>query len=224
MVIFLFQKKVKSDAYACFTLLLALRMRNVCEEACSSWRPRLEIAYPRRRGGTEKDKHLLIHFVDTVNSCIYKYLMTNFNYDLQESLGFMTITANRLMSSYLRRKMREAGLDLTSEQWGVLVQLWHGGGTSQDELAHVACVDKSSMSRVLAVMEDKGLIDRQVDPADSRRKIVNASDKAMELQERSQEAARQALGAALANVSPEDHAVCLNVLAAIKQNLRDIAE
>lgn len=40
--------------------------------------------------------------------------MDDFSYDPQESLGFMTITVNRLMSASLRRKMREDGIDLTA--------------------------------------------------------------------------------------------------------------
>jgi hypothetical protein len=38
----------------------------------------------------------------------------------EESLGFMTITAYRLLHSTLRRRLREAGADMTPEQWGLL--------------------------------------------------------------------------------------------------------
>ena len=107
-----------------------------------------------------------------MNSCFY---------DSQDSLGFMTITANRLMSAALRRRMKEAGIDLTAEQWGVLALLWNGGESTQEELAGIACVDKSSMSRILSLMEDKRLVTRRVDPANARRKIIRASEQAREL-------------------------------------------
>lgn len=147
--------------------------------------------------------------------------MNDLLYAAEDSLGYMTITANRLMSSLLRRRMRSAGVDLTAEQWGVLVLLWNLGNTTQEELAHRACVDKSSMSRLLSLMEDKGLVSRKVDPSNERRKIICASDKALELRTRGLAAAREALGMALKGVSPEECATCLKVLASIKKNLQE---
>jgi hypothetical protein len=52
-------------------------------------------------------------------------------FDEQKSLGFMTITANRLLCAALRRRMVEAGMDLTAEQWGVLALLWNRGEISR---------------------------------------------------------------------------------------------
>lgn len=146
--------------------------------------------------------------------------MSAFRYPPQESLGFMTVTANRLMSAFLRRKMKEAGIDLTSEQWGVLIQLWQMDGSTQEDLAAIACVDKSSMSRVLSLMEGKGLIVRRVDPANARRKIIRASDDARALQGRSLAVVHAALELTLEGVSPEDLATTLKVLATVKDNLR----
>ena len=146
--------------------------------------------------------------------------MSDFSYQPHKSLGFMTITVNRLMSAFLRKKMREAGIDLTSEQWGVLVLLWNEGGVTQEELARHCCVDKSSMSRVLALMESKNLILRRVDPADGRRKIIRPSGKAAALRRQSLGVAREVLDLALKGVSPHDHDQCLAVLDTVKRNLR----
>jgi DNA-binding MarR family transcriptional regulator len=141
-------------------------------------------------------------------------------FDLDESLGFMTITSNRLLCAALRRRMIQAGIDLTAEQWGILAQLWNRGSMSQEEMASVSCVDKSSMSRVLAGLEGKGLIIRRADPVDARRKIICATGKAQEIKEGSRTAALDVLDQALKEVSPQDRAVCLKVLATVKQTLR----
>ncbi len=76
----------------------------------------------------------------------------------EDVLGFMTSTANRLMSALLRRKMREAGIELSGDQWGVLALLWDRGDLEQEELVRLACMDKSAMSRLLSQMEVRGLI------------------------------------------------------------------
>jgi len=146
--------------------------------------------------------------------------MNDFPYDLHESLGFMAITANRLMNALLHRKMKAAGLNLTGEQWGVLVLLWNRQNSIQEELALRLCVEKSSMSRVLSCMERNGLIARRVDPADTRRKIIRPTQKANRLKERSLAVAREVLALTCAGIDPEDYACCLKVLAKAKANLR----
>jgi DNA-binding MarR family transcriptional regulator len=145
--------------------------------------------------------------------------MNTQSYAPEESIGFMTITANRLLSCFLRRKLREENIDLTAEQWGVLILLRNKDGATQDDLACTCCVDKSSMSRVLALMEEKGLINRRLDPANARRKIISMSDKAHSLYEHSLRIAREVMDLALADVSAQDHAVCLKVLASVKKSL-----
>jgi DNA-binding MarR family transcriptional regulator len=132
----------------------------------------------------------------------------------------MSVTAHRVLGSTLRREMLKAGIDLTGEQWGVLVCLWNKTAATQDELADIACVDKSTMSRVLSLMEKNGLIARRTDPADARRKCICATAEAQEIQLRSQDVARTVLAHALDGVDPRDCAVCLDVLGAVKKNLQ----
>lgn len=144
----------------------------------------------------------------------------NNDFYVMEDLGFMTITANRLMAAFLRRRMAREGIDLTAEQWGVLVLVWNRGSIGQDELAHIACVDKTSMSRALAAMERKGLIVRTPDAADARRKVISATKKADELKERSRAVTEEVLALTLKDVSPQDHATCIRVLATVKETLR----
>ena len=146
--------------------------------------------------------------------------MNDIIYALHECLGYMTITANRKMSAFLHHKMKKAGLNLTAEQWGVLAHLWNQKSVTQEELVQMACVDKSTMSRALSRMERNGLIVRRLDPADALRKILCPTQKADVLRDRSVAVTRGVLALALENVDPQDHAVCLKVLAVVKDNLR----
>ena len=118
--------------------------------------------------------------------------MNILSYVPEESLGFMTITTNRLLSALLRRKMREAGLDLSGEQWGVLVILWDRGELPQEELIQLACMDKTGMSRLLTQLENKGLIARCVDAANARRKLIQVTEKAQALRAQADRRARSA--------------------------------
>jgi DNA-binding MarR family transcriptional regulator len=150
--------------------------------------------------------------------------MCNNYYDVQSSIGFLTVTANRLMSVYFRKRLIESGIDLTAEQWGVLAQLWNQDSVSQDELAHLLCVDKSSLSRVLDVMERKGLVARRRDPGDARRKILCSTPAAERLKTQCRDVAESAIADMLKGISPSDHAACVNVLGRIKDNIRGLSE
>lgn len=151
-------------------------------------------------------------------------IMSELFYDFQSSLGYLTLTTNRLMSAYFRKRLTEAGLELTAEQWGVLAQLWNEGSVTQDELAALVCVDKSSISRVLDVMERKGLVYRKKDPADARRKILFASEASEKLKAPCMAIAQDVSSEILKNCKQEDVDICLKVLSEVKASLKDPSE
>lgn len=144
--------------------------------------------------------------------------------NVKESLGFLTITTNRLMSAYFRKRLVESGIDLTAEQWGVLALLWERGSIAQDELAHTVCVDKSSLSRVLDVMERRGLVTRKRDPGDARRKILFPTPASEAFKAPCYAAAESSMRLILGGVCDTDHEVCLKVLNQVKQTLRQLSE
>jgi DNA-binding MarR family transcriptional regulator len=146
--------------------------------------------------------------------------MKNPFYRAEESLGYMTITAHRLLNSILRRKFKQSNIELTPEQWGILVLLWELGSATQDDLANLLCVDKSSMSRVLSLMEEKGYITRQIDSSNERKKIICATEKSVEVREAGFAIANEALKSSLKGVKPHEAQICIKVLAAIKVNLK----
>jgi len=146
--------------------------------------------------------------------------MNKHTYHTESSLGYMSVTTHRLLNSTLRRKFKSAGIDLTPEQWGVMLLLWERESATQDALAQALCVDKSSMSRVLSSMDSMGLIDRTADPNNERKKIVRAKKEAFALREQGFALATDVLEMALGGVSREDAETCIKVLAAVKRNLQ----
>ena len=64
------------------------------------------------------------------------------------------------------------GLELTPEQWIVLVQLWTKDGQSQSALSELTLRDPPTMSRILDTMQKGGLVTRVVDEQDARSRLV----------------------------------------------------
>jgi DNA-binding MarR family transcriptional regulator len=122
----------------------------------------------------------------------------------------------RTLLSRLRRRLKETydTEGLTPSQTSVLSRLSKDGPASTSDLAAAEGVRHQSMAATLAVLDERGLIARQPDPADGRRQLVSANatahaflaDKrrageewlARSLQDRFSEQERQQLIAALA--------------------------
>lgn len=145
-------------------------------------------------------------------------------YNPDGCMGFMTYTANRLLTSALHKHMVELGLDFTSEQWGLLMQFWNRGDITQEEITLAAGVDKSTASRCLSVMERRGLITRRLDSKDTRRKILSLTEEAESLKYESLKAVQATLAHALQGIDPQESATCLKVLGLIKNNLQNMAK
>ncbi|GAA2271747.1 MarR family transcriptional regulator [Nonomuraea roseoviolacea subsp. roseoviolacea] len=78
--------------------------------------------------------------------------------------------------------------DLTHVQFVLLACAWwlnrEGGRPNQLSVARQAGADVKMASQVLRKLEDKGLLVRETDPADSRAKLLRVTDRGRELIER----------------------------------------
>jgi DNA-binding MarR family transcriptional regulator len=122
----------------------------------------------------------------------------------------------RIMVGRLRRRLHEAygSQELSMSQVSVLSRLEKDGPASVTELAAAERVRQQSVGAILAVLTDRGLIERHPDPNDGRRTLVSLTaagresvdDKraageewlARTMQDRFTEAERQQLISALA--------------------------
>jgi DNA-binding MarR family transcriptional regulator len=141
-------------------------------------------------------------------------------YNPNECMGFMTYTTSRLLIASLHKHMEEMGVELTSEQWGLLMQFWNRGDVAQEEIARVVGADKSTVSRTLKVMERRGLIARKLNPVDTRRKILSLTNEADTMKQDSLKAVQATLAQALQGIDPEECATCLKVLGLVQKNLQ----
>nr|WP_237418094.1 MarR family transcriptional regulator [Actinomadura rayongensis] len=81
-----------------------------------------------------------------------------------------------------------APFDLTHVQFVLLATAWwmnsHGEDPNQLSLARKAGTDVKMTSQVLRKLEDKGFLRREVDPADTRAKLLRVTDAGAELAQR----------------------------------------
>ena len=89
-------------------------------------------------------------------------------YRIHDSVGYMLRQLRSALDRVVDAEMDEH--DLTGVQWGPLLMLHFGMGTTAAELARTACVDTGAMTRMLDRLEAKGLLRRT--PCAKDRRVV----------------------------------------------------
>lgn len=88
----------------------------------------------------------------------------------------------RCAMRYREHELADTGL--AGCQTPYLTALYRHPGISQEELARELNVNKSSVTRQLCVLEEKGYVRREPAPADKRSLLVYPTDRALELRDR----------------------------------------
>ncbi|MBM3486949.1 MAG: MarR family transcriptional regulator [Alphaproteobacteria bacterium] len=84
------------------------------------------------------------------------------------------LVAHRLGLSAARDYFSRFGIGL--REWLVLTVLGRGGPQTAQAIVGRAALDKATVSRAIAVLADRGLVERGGDPADARRQPVALSE------------------------------------------------
>ena len=95
------------------------------------------------------------------------------------NLPRLLLQAREAVMTHTRPSLREHGL--SDQQWRVLRVLGEHGTVETGRVAREAFILGPSLTGVLARMERDGLIQRERDPADQRRTVVEATPKGRKL-------------------------------------------
>lgn len=145
-----------------------------------------------------------------------------FSYEHNKSLGYLTGLANRLFSNILATRFHESDIDMTAEQWGVIIVLLNCGVLTQAQLGERLYLEKSSVSRLTDRLEKHGWVTRTKNPKDSRQKLVAPTPKVKEIAEHCASIARGVLEEAQEGMTEEERIMCRALLAKLIKNLRKI--
>lgn len=91
------------------------------------------------------------------------------NDNKSEVSGFVLERTARRMKQTCQGFLKEAGHDLTVDQWVLLQELSRSGAMSQLDLGQRCNKDAPTMTRMIDLLSNKGLIERRADAGDRRR-------------------------------------------------------
>jgi len=143
--------------------------------------------------------------------------MTEFR--LSDSYGYLINLAAQRLKYELHQAFQAKGYDITPEQWAVLNRLWEEDGLSQVELAERTFKDKPGTTRILTLLEKKGVVVRRADESDGRVQRVFLTQIGKDLKEKLIPCAQEVLMKSGRNLSKEDVAKFKVTLNQILSNL-----
>ncbi len=140
-------------------------------------------------------------------------------YDLERSVGYLLNRAANIVAARFGDELKQHGINL--QGWRILAALSHQDRQSLTDLANHTAAEFSYLSRSVASLEARGLVERLPSPLDKRTVLMSLTP-----------AGRALVGAlaprgaameklALAGVSRADAKVTLQTLRAIYHNLVD---
>lgn len=145
--------------------------------------------------------------------------MPSNHFKKSELYSFITGKASTAIARRLQKNFKQAGIEITIEQWSVLYHLWKEDGQSQQQLCDATFRDKPSITRLVDNLEKLGLVKRVASKDDRRINKIYLTPEAEKLQEQSMEVANQTLNEALEGVTNGQVEIAKEVLQKVYENL-----
>lgn len=157
-----------------------------------------------------------------LQSCLHNYYtMEQFNFDIQLIFAILNGKVSAAINRKLYRNFRKNEIEITPEQWTVLLYLWEKDGVTQQELCNATSKDKPSMTRLIDNMERLNLVVRISDKKDRRINLIHLTKNGRELEEKSRFVAMKTLKEALRGLSVEELKISQDVLRKIFSNTKN---
>ena len=130
-------------------------------------------------------------------------------------------TMHRAQASYRTRIM---GDEISAAHHTFIFAITANPGKTQDELATLLCLNKSTVARVIAQLEERGLCKRTPNPKDKREQLVYPTEAMEELLPRVREVARAWSDIISEGISDEELEVFASVISRMESNAKRALE
>ena len=145
--------------------------------------------------------------------------MPNNHFKRGELYSVINGMASTAVARRLQKNFRNAGLEITIEQWSVLYHLWKEDRLSQQELCNRTFRDKPSITRLIDNLEKQQLVKRVASPTDRRINLVQLTEAAKDLQQITIDLANQTMAEALVGVDKKEIEIVKSVFQRVYDNL-----
>lgn len=135
------------------------------------------------------------------------------------SLGFLLNRGTQSLHRQLNRRFHENNLNITYEQWSVLVYLYHCEGKSQNDIAEKTFRDKVSVTKIIDNLEKRSIVYRAPDNKDRRVNRIFLTESGKKIVPRLRSIAHDTLREAFTGVDIKEREQFKEVLSIVVKNL-----
>lgn len=139
--------------------------------------------------------------------------------DKEVVFGMLSGQTTTAINRRLYRDFRTAEMNLTPEQFTILLSLFYKDGITQQELAQSTFKDKTGITRLLDNLQKQDLVQRKVDEQDKRINKIFLTALGVDQIQRARQIALQTMQLALTGLSEEEIRAGEAVLKKIFKNL-----
>lgn len=147
--------------------------------------------------------------------------MEDFMLDSELVFAVISGKVSSAINRRMNRDLHSEGLDITPEQWSVLMYLWQQDGVNQREIADGTYKDKPSITRLIDNLEKQGLLFRKQDNVDRRTNKIFLTKEGKELRDRARATTLKTMNTALRGLSREEVDQAQRLLRTIFKNMQD---
>ena len=144
-----------------------------------------------------------------------------FNFDINLIFAILNGKVSAAINRKLYRNFRLNGLEMTPEQWTVMIYLWEKDGVTQQELCNATFKDKPSMTRLIDNMERQHLVVRISDKKDRRNNLIHLTTTGKDIEPQARIVVSKTLKEALQGIEVKDLQISQDVLKKIFLNIKD---
>lgn len=150
--------------------------------------------------------------------------MEQFVHDIELAFAVISGKVSNAINRNLSRSFKKAGVDITPEQWSILMCLWlkmDGESPTQNALAEATFRDRPSVTRLIHNMEKQQLVTREMQDSDRRSNRIRLTEKGLSCHEIVKDATINALKTCFKGMTDEEVKTAIELLGRVFSNLRE---
>ncbi len=142
-------------------------------------------------------------------------------FDYESKIQHWVNRLSFLLRSEAQRHFREQGLDLSAEEWALLMVLWQKGPQQMGPLAAITLRDRTTVTRLVDRLVKKNLLQRGAAATDRRKVVVSVTREGQEIQGRIVRSVLPLIEKSNQGISLQERETTLRVLKTMVKNLDD---
>ena len=138
---------------------------------------------------------------------------------LSSNIVYLCGEFSHVFHQVLTREFRENAIAVTVEQFSVLAMLFYKDGLSQQEISDVLGRDKTTLARVISIMERDGLVKRVMNKSDNRGKLIYLTRKGRSIQQKAVAVSGKLYVKAIGNLKESQLKAAMKIMSTMTTNI-----